>query len=114
MDWTDVLNQFIDILLPVLATALTAVFSYIGVKIKSIIQEKADTETKQKIVESTVKYVEQVFKDINSEEKLEKALETASSWLTEKGITVSETELRVLIEAAVNGLKKSKTEEITE
>lgn len=114
MDWSSIINQLIDILLPILATAVTAIFSYIGVKIKTIIQEKADTDAKKAVVESTVKYVEQVFKDLSGEAKLDKALKTASEWLAEKGISVSDVELRVLIEAAVNGLEKAKKEEIKE
>ena len=36
---------------------------------------------------------------------LEKAKEKALEWLNEKGIKISETELEILIESAVNGLK---------
>ena len=64
-----------------------------------------DTQTKKEIVKDTVNYVEQVFKDIHGAEKLEKAKEKALEWLNEKGIKISETELEILIESAVNGLK---------
>ena len=47
----------------------------------------------------------QVYKELNGEEKLQKALEQASTLLMEKGINVSEVELRTLIESAVYGIK---------
>ena len=52
---------------------------------------------------STVQYVEQVYKDIHGEEKLAKAVERASQILNEQGIIVSVDELETLIEATVNG-----------
>ena len=95
-----IINQ---VLIPVLATILTGVFSYIGMRIKSIYEEKVDTEVKKQIVNATVQYVEQVYSKLKGEEKLKKAIETASAWLNDKGIYVSEAELTVLLEAAVNG-----------
>ena len=95
-----IINQ---VLIPVLATILTGVFSYIGMRIKSIYEEKVDTEVKKQIVNATVQYVEQVYSKLKGEEKLKKAIETASTWLNDKGIYVSEAELTVLLEAAVNG-----------
>ena len=64
-----------------------------------------NTETKRNIVNMTVEYVQQVYKELNGEEKLQKALEQASTLLMEKGINVSEVELRTLIESAVYGIK---------
>lgn len=101
---SDLVNEIIEVLLPVLATILTAVFSWIGMKLKSLYEEKVNTETKQKIAELTVKYIEQVCKDLNGPDKLQKALVTASDWLKDKGISINEAELLILIEAAVKSL----------
>lgn len=90
-------------LLEILVAILTGVASFIGMKIKSIYEEHINTKTKQDVVTSTVKYVEQVYKDIHGAEKLEKAKEKALEWLNEKGISISDTELEILIEASVNG-----------
>lgn len=92
-------------LLEILATVITAVASFIGIRIKNAYTKYVDTKTKKEIVKDTVNYVEQVFKDIHGEEKLNKAKEKALEWLSEKGIKISETELEILIESAVNGLK---------
>lgn len=91
------------ILLNLAATILTALGSYVALKIKAIYQEKVNTETKQKVVETTCKYVEQIYKDLKGEEKLEVAKENIVKILNEKGISISETELEILIEATVNG-----------
>lgn len=92
-------------LLEILATIITALASFIGVSIKNAYTKYVNTKTKKEIVKDTVNYVEQVFKDIHGKEKLEKAKEKALEWLSEKGIKISETELEILIESAVNGLK---------
>ena len=93
----------------ILATIITAVASFIGVSIKKAYTKYVDTKTKKEIVEATVKYIEQIYKGvlITNEDKLAKAKEKALEWLTSKGLKVSDTELDILIESAVNGLKKT-------
>lgn len=99
----DLMIELQPILLNLATTILTALASYVGLKVKRIYQEKVNTETKQKVVESTCKYVEQLYIDLDGAEKLEIAKENILQQLKEKGITISETELKVLIEATVNG-----------
>ena len=98
----DILQNY---LFEILATVITAVASFIGLAIKNAYTKYVDTKTKKEIVKDTVSYVEQVFKDVHGIEKLEKAKEKALEWLNEKGIKISETELEILIESAVNSLK---------
>ena len=93
-------------LIPMLATILTAIASYVGLQIKKLYEKKINTETKKAIVSDVVKMVEQVYKDIHGQEKLQNALERASEILNEKGLTVSETELKTLLESAVYGLSQ--------
>ena len=106
MDWTAIGNQLVDILLPVLATFLTGLFTYIGTKLKSAYEKKVNTETAKAVVEDVVKFVEQVYTDIHGKEKLQKAIEQASQILESKGITISEAEINMLIESAVYGLNE--------
>lgn len=93
-------------LLEILATVITAVASFIGIRIKNAYTKYVDTQTKKEIVKDTVNYVEQVYKDIHGAEKLEMAKRKAIEWLNEKGIKISETELEILIESAVNGFNQ--------
>ena len=106
MDWTAITNQLIDLLLPILATFLTGLFTYIGTRLKKIYEEKVNTETAKTVVENAVRYVEQVYKDLHGKEKLEKAIEQVSQVLESKGITITDTEIYMLIESAVYGLNE--------
>lgn len=94
----EVTPYFIDFL----AVCIGCLFAYLGTKAKTLYTETVNTQVKKDVVNSTVQYIEQIYKDIHGEEKLNKALEKAEELLTEKGIPVNKEELTVLIEAAVN------------
>ena len=106
MENNEILNQFIQILMPVLATFITGVFTYIGNKIKNAYQKKINDETAKTVVKDVVRFVEQVYGDIHGKEKLQKAIEQVSIILQEKGIKITETEIMMLIESAVYGLNE--------
>jgi len=91
--------------LEILMTIITALTSFVGITIKNAYTKYVDTQTKKEIVKSTVCYIEQVYYAMNGEDKLAKAKEKALEWLNQKGLKISETELEILIESAVNGLK---------
>ena len=105
METMEILNQALSIIVPAAATLLATWLAVLGAQMKAKYNEKINTETKRNIVNMTVEYVQQVYKELNGEEKLQKALEQASTLLMEKGINVSEVELRTLIESAVYGIK---------
>lgn len=106
MDWATLGNQLLDILLPVLATFLTGLFTYIGTRLKKVYEEKVNTETAKNVVEDAVRFVEQVYKDLHGQEKLEKTTAQVAEVLQSKGISISEAEINMLIESAVYGLNK--------
>ena len=60
-----------------------------------------DDKTKATVARIAARGVEQMYKELHGEEKLDKALEAAAAMLTEKGITVTDFELRMLVEDAV-------------
>lgn len=99
----DFINQIMPSLVDFIAVVVGCGLMYAGQYVKKLYNKYVDDETKKQVVNSTVQYVEQVYKDIHGEEKLEKALERASELLKEKGIAVSNTELETLIESAVCG-----------
>lgn len=102
----EILSQVIAVLIPALLTLITGWFAILGDKIKKVYQEKINTQIKKEVVDSTVTYVQQVYEALDGKAKLQKAVEQATLILAEKGITISEVELRMLIEAAVYGLKQ--------
>ena len=99
-----------EVLIPILATVITALAGYIGVQIKAMYKKHIDDKTKENVVKTVVKAVKQLYKDLNGEEKLAKAIENITALLGERGITISELEIRMLIESAVEELKESATE----
>ena len=86
----------------ILYAIITGVFAWLGVKAKSIADKYVDSREKKEVAKTVVRAVEQIYKDLHGEEKLDKALTSASEMLAAKGITVTDLELRMLIEAAVN------------
>lgn len=85
----------------ILYSILTAIAGYLGIVVKNLYTKYINDKTKQDVAKTVVKAVEQMYKDLHGDEKLQKALEAASDMLLTKGITVSDIELRMLIEAAV-------------
>ena len=106
MENNEILNQFIQILLPILATAITALFTYIGTALKKAYEEKVNNETAKTVAQDAVKFVEQVYTDLDGPEKLKKATEQVSEILKSKGINISSAEINMLIESAVYGLNE--------
>jgi len=93
--------------LQIMYAIITAVAGYVGIVVKNLVTKYLNDKTKKAVAKSAVQFVEQVYKDIHGEEKLGEALKAASEMLAEKGITVTDLELRVLIEAAVAEFNKA-------
>ena len=111
MNWQEILNQALSILVPALATAIAGWFAYLGNRLKNAYQEKVNNETAQAVVKDVVQFVEQVYTDLHGKEKLQKAIEQVSTILQSKGIKITETEIMMLIESAVYGLNEGLTNE---
>lgn len=98
----DIFTQFINEYgTTILYTILTALAGYIGVWVKSLYTKYINDKTKQDVVKTCVSAVEQLYKDLHGEEKYNKVVESVSEMLMEKGITITDLELKMLIEAAV-------------
>lgn len=94
--------EFIDAYgMNLLYTIITAIAGYIGIVLKNLFTKYFNDKTKKDVAKNAVKFVEQVFTDLHGEEKLREAFKAASEMLAEKGISITDLELRVLIEAAV-------------
>ena len=102
------LTQFINAIMPYVITIVTALLGYVSVVIKNKISKKLDTQTKQEVAKATVEYVEQVYQALGGAEKLQKAIEQARLILQEKGISITEVELKMLLESAVYGMNREK------
>ena len=85
----------------ILGAIITAIAGYIGVVLKNLYTKYINDKTKQSVVKTCVQAIEQLYKDLHGEEKLNKVIETATDMLAEKGISITDLELRMLIESAV-------------
>jgi len=101
----EVVNEIVSTyIIPALGAAIVAAFTWLGAQLKQAYQEHINTKTKETVVTTVVKAVEQIYADLSGAERLQKALEAASSLLKEKGLSISDLELKMLIESAVQGL----------
>ena len=95
MLFTDFVNTYgTTILYTILSAAVTAIGTWIG----RIYKEKADDETKRKVVKTCCKAVKQLYRDLNGEEKYNEAVAAIDAMLDEKGITITDLEIKMLIE----------------
>jgi phosphopantetheine adenylyltransferase len=97
-----------------LYTVLTAILGFIGIAIKSLLERFVNDKRKQKIVETCVKAAEQIYKDLKGNDKLQKVKENIVAMLNENGLTISELEMDMLIEAAVAEMNKQINKESVE
>lgn len=98
-----VFNEFINTYgATILYSILTAIAGYIGIALKNLYTKYINDKTKKDVVKTCVQAVEQIYTDLHGEDKLNKCIESVASMLGEKGITITDIEIRMLIEAAVN------------
>ena len=80
---------------------MVAILGCLGNAARNIYREHVNDDTKRAIAKACAAFVEQAWKTLHGEEKLQKALETAHELLEKKGIAFDPDEMMVLIEAAV-------------
>lgn len=101
----------------ILYAVITAIAGYIGIVVKNLYQKYVNDNTKKAVVKTCVQAVEQIYTDLHGQDKYNKVVESVSEMLAEKGITITDIELKMLIEAAVGEFNKvfnNDTESITE
>lgn len=95
-----------EMLMDLLPIVIAAVGTFIVGVIKAKYTEYVNTDTKKELAMLTVRYVEQVFKALHGDEKLNKAKSAFIKVLNERGIEISEDEVNILLEAAVNQMNE--------
>ena len=92
-------SEFISTFGPeIVEWVLGAAMAAIGAWVARIYKEYINDETKRKVVRTCCKAVEQLYKDLKGEEKYNKAVEGIVAMLQEKGITITDLEIKMLIE----------------
>jgi len=80
---------------------ITTIVGYTAYAIKLLANKFINDNTKKAVAKTVVQAVEQIYKDLHGEDKLNIGIENMAKLLNEKGIKASETEIRLLIEDAV-------------
>ena len=96
-----------DILGKAILYAFGIILSVLGFYAKNLISRYLNDKTKRSVAKTVVSAVEQLYKDLNGTEKYSKAVRRVKELLDERGITIGELEVKMLIEAAVNDLKSN-------
>jgi len=98
------ITQYINQLLLIILLALAA---WLGTQAKNLYTKYINTEMKQAVCRTAVRFVEQVYQDIHGPDKLRAAMQKASELLEGYGITITDEELITMLEAAVNEFNNS-------
>lgn len=96
--FAEIINMYGAEILGTLLLALAGIFGMIA---KNLAAKYLGTDTKRTLAKVVVQFIEQVYKNLHGQDKLEAALLTLSQLLAEKKIHATEAEMMVLIEAAV-------------
>lgn len=95
-----------EMLMDLLPIVIAAAGTFLIGIIKAKYTEFVNTDTKKELAMLTVRYVEQVFKALHGDEKLNKAKSAFIKVLNERGIEISEDEVNILLEAAVHKMNE--------
>lgn len=85
----------------ILYAVFTAVAGYVGIVVKNLYQKHINDSTKKAVVKTCVRAIEQLYTDLHGQDKYDKVVNTVSKILADKGITFTDTELKMLIESTV-------------
>ena len=89
-----------------ISTALVAIAGYLGMFAKRLVEKYLKDKTAKSIAKTVVQAIQQMYKDMNGAEKLEKAMEAFSDMLEAEDIHISELQMRMLLEASVGEFKE--------
>lgn len=103
----ELINQLTSNIIQVI---LVGVFTYVGVAFKNLNKKYVDNETKSVIVKNCVRCIEQIYTDLHGDKKKEQCEQQIVQLLYEKGITITQEELDVMIEAAVHEMNNKMKE----
>jgi hypothetical protein len=90
----------------IIGTLLVALAGIFGMVLKRLAEKVLDTPVKMQLAKIAVQFVEQTYKELHGEDKLDAALMALAGLLAEKKINASADEMRILIEAAVAEFNK--------
>lgn len=98
----EIVNNIINgVLIPLLSAVLLGVAGWLGVKLKQRIDKSEENKTKLEVVTLCVSAVEQIYKNLHGDEKLQECISMVTDMLSTRGIEISPSEIRIMIEATL-------------
>ena len=91
----------------IIGTLLVALAGIFGMVLKRIAEKVLDTPVKMQLAKIAVQFVEQTYKELHGEDKLNQALSVMADLLIERNIHANQYEMMVMIEAAVAEFNKA-------
>lgn len=91
----------------IIQAIIMGIIGFIGIALKNVLKKQSDDKTKEKVVKTVVAAIEQMYSDLSGTEKYEKAVESITDMLNEKGISATELEVQMLIESCIKEMKVS-------
>ena len=103
----NIIQEFInDYGTQILYAIFMAIAGYLGIVVKNLYQKYVNDSTKKAVVKTCVQAAEQLYKDLHGADKYNKVVESVAKMLNEKGIAITDIEMKMLIEAAVGEFNK--------
>ena len=84
-----------------------AILSYVSLEAKRIYKKYINDKTKKEVIKMVCSAINQLYPNLNNEEKLNKTIINSKEILKEKGITINDLELRMYRESTINCFKGS-------
>lgn len=86
----------------IIHSIVMGVFSYIALDIKKEYKKHMQDKTKREVVDKVCNYVNEVYPNSTGLDKLSIAITSTKEILKEKGITISDLELKVLLHNSIH------------
>ncbi len=93
--------------LSLIHSIMAIIVSYITVQVKKILEKHTNDKTKKEVVSMVCQAINQLYPNECGQNKLNLAITNAKEILAEKGINISDLELRMYIESTVCNIKNS-------
>lgn len=100
-------NDMSSLLVSLIGLALTGVLTWLGVQLKEVFAKSSKEKLYLSLAATCAQAIEQIYKDLHGEEKLNKALEAFSEMLEVRGLSLSPLEMRMYLENAVGAFNSA-------
>lgn len=97
----EIINLIASNLSEIIITALVGVISYVLTTIGSKVKNWLDDQRVANFAEDTIKCINQAYETLTNEEKYEKAKNDILDWISNEGLHITESKLKIVIESAV-------------